>query len=112
MRKIYFLLIALLCSATMVFAYDAEIGGIYYNLNTETKTAEVTHDGICDDNNGAGYTLKIVIPEKVSYNHVEYSVTSIGNSAFEKCGSLYSITIPNSVTTIGWFVFFRMFISC
>ena len=29
------------------------------------------------------------------------SVTTIGNSAFENCGSLYTITIPYSVTTIG-----------
>ena len=101
MKKIYFLLIALLCSATMAFAYDAEIDGIYYDFDYNNKTATVTYDGDYDDDNGAGYTQsEIVIPEKVTYNGVEYSVTSIGKGAFSNCSSLTSITIPNSVTTI------------
>ena len=33
------------------------------------------------------------------------SVTSIGSSAFSSCSSLTSITIPNSVTSIGWEAF-------
>ncbi|MBQ8722338.1 MAG: leucine-rich repeat domain-containing protein [Paludibacteraceae bacterium] len=103
MKKIYFLLIALLCSATMAFAYEAEIDGIYYDFDHENKTATVTNDGgYLWDDNGAGYIQsEIVIPEKVTYNGVEYSVTEIGDFAFSRCSSLTSITIPNSVTTIG-----------
>ena len=86
----------------MLFAYDAQIDGIYYNLNSENKTAEVTHDGAYSNSNGAGYTQsEVVIPEKVTYDSVEYSVTSIGIYAFYKCSSLTSVTIPNSVTSIG-----------
>jgi hypothetical protein len=44
MKKIYFLLIALLCSATMAFAYDAEIDGIYYDFDHENKTAMVVQN--------------------------------------------------------------------
>ena len=33
------------------------------------------------------------------------SVTSIGSSAFSECSSLTSVTIPNSITSIGSFVF-------
>ena len=107
MKKIYFLLIALLCSATMAFAYEAEIDGIYYDFDHENKTAAVTHDGDAWDYDDAGYTQsEIIIPEKVTYNGVEYSVTSIGEYAFGYCSSLTSITIPNSVTSIEGYAFF------
>ena len=102
MKKFYFLLIALLCSATIAFA-SVEIDGIYYNLNDENKTAEITYQ-YYSDNNYSGITF-ITIPEKVTYNATEYSVTSIGNSAFHRCSSLTSITIPNSVISIGSYAF-------
>ena len=92
MKKTLLLLVALI-TATIAFAYDAEIDGIYYNLYDETKTAEVT-----SSNND--YSGDITIPEKVTYNFTEYSVTSIGGWAFSWCSSLTSITIPNSVTYI------------
>ena len=73
-------------------AYDAYIDGIYYNLNTDAKTAEVT-----SGNNK--YTGEIVIPAFVEKDGVTYSVTSIGDNAFYRCG-LTSVVIPNSVTSI------------
>ena len=91
MKKTLLLLVALI-TATIAFA-KTEINGIYYNLNDETKTAEVT-----SGNNK--YSGDITIPEKITYNATEYSVTSIGSSAFEYCSSLTSISIPNSVTSI------------
>ena len=75
-------------------AETVEINGIYYNLITKGKIAEVT-------SNPNKYTGSVVIPEKVTYESVEYSVTSIGNIAFSGCSSLTSVTIPNSVTSIG-----------
>ena len=61
MKKFYSLLIALLCSATMAFAYEAEIDGIYYDFDHENKTAAVTHDGDAWNYDRAGYTqLKLL----------------------------------------------------
>ena len=76
-----------------VYAEEVEIDGIYYNLITKGKAAEVKSGKSC--------TGDIVIPSSVVYNDVTYSVTSIGEGAFSNCKSLTSITIPNSVTSIG-----------
>ena len=74
-------------------AHDFEVGGIYYNILSETdKTVEVTR---------GRYTGSVVIPENVVYNGTTYSVTSIGKQAFTNYSGLTSITIPNSVTSIG-----------
>lgn len=73
------------------FAEAVEIDGIYYNLVTKAKQAEVT-------SNPNKYRGSIIIPESVSYNGVTCSVKSIGSYAFEDCSGLTSVTIPNSVT--------------
>ena len=93
MKKL-FLSTLLLALPLLASAYSCKVDGIYYNLNSEEKTAEVTSG----DNK---YTGDAVIPEKFTYEGVEYSVTSIGDDAFWKCSGLTSLTIPNSVTRLG-----------
>jgi uncharacterized repeat protein (TIGR02543 family) len=51
-----------------------------------------------------GTETAITIPSEVTYAEKSYSVTTIGDFAFEGNG-LISVIIPNSVTTIGDFAF-------
>lgn len=70
-----------------------EVNGIYYHLDKNDKVAEVVR-------NPNDYKGSIVIPEKVDYENVTYTVTSIGEGAFSNSQDLTSISIPNSVTSI------------
>lgn len=47
----------------------------------------------------------LVLPEKVYDGDTPFTLIGIGDYAFTKCYYLTSITIPNSVTTIGEFAF-------
>ena len=90
-RQLLFL--ALMLMPLFALADAVEIDGIYYNLIEKGKVAEVT-------SNPNYYTGDVTIPEKVTYNEVEYSVTSIGYAAFRDCSRLTSITLPNSLLKI------------
>ena len=73
-----------------------EIDGIYYNLDTDAKTAEVTRL-----NRNQKYSGDVMIPSSVTYEVIDYCVTSIARQAFYNCSELTSVTIPNSMTCIG-----------
>ena len=75
-------------------AYDAKIDGIYYNLDKNAKTAEVTYGD-------SRYYRSLTIPDTISFEDNIYKVTSVGKSACNGCFELYSLTIGNNVTTIG-----------
>ena len=91
-------------------AHDFEVDGIYYTItSSEDKTVAVSYqDNINDGYNPSyDYTGDIVIPKQVTYNDLEYSVTSIGYAAFLNCFDLTSVEIPNSVTSIGRGAFYQ-----
>ena len=82
-------LLQLGASARTVFELD-----VYYEVNDETNEAEV----ISNPDKYSGY---VYIKDKVG----RYTVTSIGNNAFEDCPDLEYVYIPNTVTTIGDYAF-------
>ena len=100
------LTIAMLLCSLAASAHDFKVDGIYYDITSSSKlTVSVTYQGYYHDSYSNEYTGSVVIPEKVTYNRKEYSVTSIGSSAFQNCSGLTSVTIGNSVTSIGSWAF-------
>ena len=102
-------LISLLLAVCMViamlpvsaFAADTlsfTVDDIQYTVDENDSTAVAVTDA-------TGYSDKtnkkdLVLPEKVDYNGVTYTVTSIGKGAFSQKQGLNSIVIPNTVTYI------------
>ena len=101
MKRFTLFLFSLILSvvfSTSALAYDVKVDGIYYNLISKAKTAEVT--------SGEGkYWGEVVIPRSITVEGKEYTVTFIGAYAFENCSGLTSVTIPNSVTSIDGYAF-------
>ena len=95
-----FLSLAVLLSLPMLAA-QVEIDGINYDLISKAKQATVIVKS------SGAYFGVVVIPESVEHEGAAYSVTSIGDLAFSWCDGLTSVTIPNSVTSIGEAAFYK-----
>lgn len=107
MKKITFLLIITFISIVIIragilsllvyeFTYTYQGKTLHYkrsSWNTVSVTYPSSKNSYIFDN--------AIIPSKIKYKGITYSVTSIGDSAFIDCSNLKSITIPNSVTSIG-----------
>ena len=102
--KLFSLFLALVASVGTIIADGTKIGDLYYNLDADNLTAEVTYQAYRSSSNYSGLT-SADIQSSVTYNSQTYSVTGIGEEAFRKCGSLTSVTICNSVTSIGDYAF-------
>lgn len=98
MKKLLLMLLGVLMALPAVAASIRyrEIGQLEYALNLDNYTAELTSMY----NVNSKYVGDLVIPETVSCDFGEFTVTSIGSSAFIGSG-LTSVIIPNTVTTIG-----------
>ncbi|OQB32305.1 MAG: Exoglucanase B precursor [Bacteroidetes bacterium ADurb.Bin174] len=96
MKKHIFCVLTGLFLSLSAFAQSFTVDGINYNVISDSSV-EVT---------SGSYTGDIIIPYSVNNLGKEYTVTSIGNYAFDGCSSLTSITIPDGVTSIGGSAFY------
>jgi len=83
---------------SLSMAYDVKVDDIYYNLNQEEMTAEVTYAarGYSGD-----YSGDVTIPSSIDYQGTTYKVTRIGDRAFNFCSELTSIKLPDGIISIG-----------
>ena len=96
MKKIFITLIFALLAATSAWAQTTfTVDNLNYTITDATaETVELT-----------GYATRLMgpisIPASVSYQGTSYTVTSIGERAFENSNAITIIVIPNGVTSIG-----------
>ncbi len=101
----------LFCSSSIWASYSFEEGGIYYNITSEEgdeiQTVEVTNSlgGSKTSTASEDYSGDVDIPETVTYDEVEYTVTAIGDYAFYYCTELGAVAVPSTVQTIGTYGF-------
>lgn len=87
------------------------ICALFFMFSALLHAEEVTIDGITYWNWGGGLAVKnksigyysgnIVIPSIVEYNNFNYPVTAVQGGAFYNCTNLISVTLPDSIESIG-----------
>ena len=101
LHKVLFVLAILIANCISASAIEFTVDGVLYSVNYDYKT--VTVAGYPSGNKPTG---NLTIPESVTYGGISFPVTSIGYEAFEYCSGLTSVTIGNSVTSIGGSAFY------
>ena len=100
MKRTSAVILLLIC---VCFAYAVEqkvqINGVYFILNEEFQTAEVTFKGNFyyefDE-----YQGDVVVPSRVVYYNTAYRVIGLSPAAFSNCKSLKSVYLPNTIRMI------------
>ena len=104
MKRILLLLItacvALAANARKTIVEDVVIDSLYYNLY-ETENGQYEAEVGAGDRYWKYDNKSYIIPSKVTYLDVEFTVTGIGHDAFYGCRNLKEISLPNTIKTIG-----------
>ena len=95
-QKLTLFAIVSLLMPMITFADPVKVNSLWYNLDDEHLTAEVT-----GSQDGFSYSGIIEIPSTITYNDQDYTVKRISGWSFSECSSLTSVVIPETVTFIG-----------
>lgn len=104
---VFFILLAIACS---VISYNTRYRvpkepfcykGIYYRATSDSTLMVV-------EPKETSRELDLIIPERVTHNGHTYTVTSIDSNAYSKCKNLVALTLPESIDSI----YYRAFDSC
>ena len=99
MKRTLLFILFFLPMLSLAVSASEKIDGIYYILDTDTKTATVVFHV------RYYYSGDVAIPSTVTHEGVDYTVTRIESDAFKRSTALTSVTIPRSVTSIGGGIF-------
>lgn len=92
---------ALIGTIISVKAYDMFVNGLYFNITgNEAAVTYIDYNSNYGHNYYSQYSGHVTIPDEVTYNGLNYTVTVIGPYAFENCKNMTSVALPNTITTI------------
>lgn len=105
MKKILTILMVFLCASAMGQEVLFESDGIVYGVTSEAeRTVEVEFYGYLLN---SAYSGAITIPQTVEYEGQTYTVTALGEEAFESCTGVTSLTLPATIRSIGAYCFYN-----
>ncbi len=84
------------------FSYSYEGQTITYTVISEGKTCSTKSGSYRPGNDVSG---DLILPSHPKDGDTKYTLTSIGDDAFNRCSGLTAVSIPNSVTEIRDFTF-------
>ena len=97
MKRILSFIVAAMFAGQAWAAITFEIGNLKYTVTDETNRYVSVGKGSTDPTDALNIQEKVTNPK----DGKDYTITSIGDAAFSDCSDLTSVTIPNSVTSIG-----------
>lgn len=85
-----------------------EVDGIVYGITSPTEhTAEVLPHYYVQELQASPYSGTIAIPQSVSLDGTDYTVTALAESTFEGCSTVTALTLPPTIRRIGAYCFYN-----
>lgn len=78
-----------------------QVGDLYYDINAESKEATVTR------NTAYKELTALNVPGKINVGNVDYTVTTIGQQAFQECVGLTTVSLGEGVREVGKWTFYK-----